>query len=210
MKLIVCFAVIILAVGCRTSVLPEVKSNAEKQLIENSNVETSKEKFASIRQIDFQNFTFPWTKTFGGKEKTFTLKNGIAELADKETLSFQRLSYIDAADEYDEQALVVVRIDDGDATYEMLYVFAVENNKPKLLESFEFGADNIFFGTAFVAHGELVIETYHQVSGDAECCPSIIEIAYYKWQRDKFVLQGEPKKVSNGYVERTKKKNEKN
>jgi hypothetical protein len=92
----------------------------------------------------------------------------------------------------------------------MLYVYEIENKKPKLMESFEFGENNISFGTAFVAHGELIIETYHQLSGDAECCPSIMEISYYSWQKDKFVLQGEPHKIPNGYVERTKRKNEKN
>ena len=207
MKSIVCFAVVFLAIACQNSVSSEVKSNAEKQILENSADKKSDKTFSSIRQIDFQNFTFPWTKTFGGKEKTFTLKNGITELADERKLSFNSLSYIDAADGYDEQALVVVKIDDGNATYEMLYVFAVENNRPKLLESFEFGEDYISFGTAFTAHGELIIETYHQLSGDAECCPSIIEIADYKWQKDKFVLQGDSQKIPNGYVERTKKKN---
>ena len=120
------------------------------------------------------------------------------------------LSYINVVDDYDEQALVNVKIDDGNATYEMLYVFAIEHNKPKLIESFEFGDNNISFGTAFDAHGELVIETYHQLSGDAECCPRIVEISYYKWQKNKFVLQGEIQKISNGYVDRLKKKNEKN
>ena len=106
------------------------------------------------------------------------------------------------------KALIVIKIDDGNATYEMLYVYEIENKKPKLMESFEFGEDNIYFGTAFEAHGELVIETYHQLSHDAECCPSVIEITYYEWQKDKFVLQGKPQKVPNGYVARVK--NEKN
>ena len=203
-SLVVSMIAFVLVVSCQTS-SSKVETNAKKQIAENSNIEKSDIKSTSIRKIDFQNFTFPWTKTFGGKEKNFTLKNGIAELADERNLSFKSLSYVDAADDYDEQALVSIIIDDGNATYEMLYVFAIENGKPTLLESFEFGEDNIFFGTAFVAHGELVIETYHQLSGDAECCPSVIEIAYYKWQKDKFVLQGEPQKTANGYVERMKK-----
>lgn len=198
----------VLVVSCQNS-SSKAKTHAENQTSENSNIEKS-ERSTSIRKIDFQNFTFPWTKTFGRKEKNFTLKNGFAELPDQRKLSFKSLLYIDARDDYDEQALITVIIGDGNATYEMLYFFAIENNKPKLLESFEFGENNISFGTAFVAHGELVIETYHQLSDDPECCPSVIEIAYYKWQKGKFVLQGDPQKIPNGYVERAKKKNEKN
>ncbi len=133
------------------------------------------------------------------------MKNGISTLSDERRVSLQSLLFTSNED----KALVVIKIADGNATYEMLYVYEIENKQPKLLESFEFGENNIFFGTAFEAHGELVIETYHQLSGDAECCPSVIEIAYYEWQKDKFILQGEPQKVSNGYVERMKKKRNK-
>lgn len=205
MKFIVGFAAVILAVACQTSVSSKIQTDVKKQILENSKVQNINKSPTSIRKIDFQNFTFPWTKTFSGKEKSFTLRNGIAELQDKRKLSFKSLSYINAVDNYEEQAIVVIKIDDGNAVYEMLYVFAIENNIPKLLESFEFGENNISFGTAFVAHGELVIETYHQLAGDAECCPSVIEVAYYKWQKDKFVLQSEPQKVLNGYVDRIKK-----
>ncbi|CAN5639688.1 hypothetical protein BH20ACI4_BH20ACI4_27230 [soil metagenome] len=208
-SLVVLILGFIFIVSCQP-ISSKTEQNAEKRVIENSTEDNSVSEFSSIRKIDFQNFTFPWTKTFGGKEKSFILKNGIAEFADGRKLSLKSLSYIDIAEDYDEQALVNVKIDDGNATYEMLYIFAIENEKPKLLESFEFGKENNYFGTAFDAHGELVIETYIQTNDDAECCPSIIEISYYKWQKDKFVLQGEPQKVPNGYVERAKKKNEKN
>lgn len=210
MKYIIVLLIVFFAFSFQT-ISSKTESKSEKQTLENSPTKGKNQELASVREIDFQNFTFPWTKTFGGKEKTFTLKNGIADLADERKLSFEGLSYIDVADAYDEQALVVVKIDDGNATYKMLYVLAVENNKPKLLESFEFGDElNIHFGAAFAAHGELIIETFHQLIGDLECCPSVIEIAYYKWQKDKFVLQGNPQKIANGYVERRRRQNEKN
>lgn len=206
MKLIIIFiTAIFFTLSCQVTSSKE-EAISKNQVKDNSTIKESTADIPSIRKIDFQNFTFPWTKTFGGKEKSFTLKNGISELSDSRKLSLKSFAYIDVADNYDEQALINVTIDDGNATYEMLYVFAIENNKPKLLESFEFGENNIFFGTAFDAHSELIIETYHQLADDAECCPSIIEISYYKWQKDKFVMQGETQKLANGYVERSKKK----
>ncbi len=210
MKFSIFLTALLFVVSCQTTTSSNVEIVSEEQINDNSSTETYNRVNSSIRKIDFQNFTFPWTKTFSELEKTFTLKNGFSNLTDDRKLSFASLLYIDVADNYDEQALVNVKIDDGNATYVMLYVFAIENNKPKLLESFEFGKDNVYFGIAFAAHDELIIETYHQLAADAECCPSIIEISYYKWQKDKFILQGEPQKLPNGYVERTKRKNEKN
>jgi hypothetical protein len=205
MKYIIFLTTVLFVFSCQT-ISSKTEPVAEKRIPDNSAIKTDNQKISSIRKIDFQNFTFPWTKTFGGKEKSFTLKNGVAEFSGERRLFLERLSFAPNED----QALLIIKIGDGNATYHMLYVYEIENKKPKLMESFEFGENNISFGTAFVAHGELIIETYHQLSGDAECCPSIMEISYYSWQKDKFVLQGEPHKIPNGYVERTKRKNEKN
>lgn len=202
--LIVPLTAIFLIFACQPA-SSKVEINSANQ--DNANFATNETSadVSSIRKVDFQNFTFPWTKKFGFGEKSYALKNGTAKLSDGRELSLMSLSYIDVVDDIGDQAIVVIDEDDGNATYTMLYVYAIEKNKPKLLESFEFGED-IHYGTAFVAHSELVIERYVQKAGDAECCPSIIEISYYKWQKDKFVLQGEPQQVPNGYVERVKKK----
>ena len=202
MKVVITFlTAILLIVSCQTT-SSKVEEVSAKQTTDNSPSKENNTNFSSIREVKFQNFTFPWTKKFGYGEKSFSLKNGISELSDSRKLSLESLLYIDET----EQALIVIKIDDGNATYQMLYVYEIENNKVKLLESFEFGENGSFFGTAFVAHGELVIETYRQTSNDAQCCPSIIEISYYKWQKDKFVIQGEPQKIPNGFVERKKMK----
>lgn len=168
-----------------------------------------KNKPDSIFDVDFRNFSFPWTKNFGeGKIKnTFTLKNGKLKLSEDFELSIETINYVSVVDDYDtDQAMVLIKIDDGNATYQMLYIYALEKSKAKLLESFEFGDNNIYFGTAFVVHSELVIGRYLQKSGDAECCPSILEFSYYKWQNGKFTLQGEPQMIPNYYVERAKKR----
>jgi hypothetical protein len=203
--LFILLAASFLALSCQTT-SSKIETPTIDKTVENVVRVESNSGISAIRIIDFQNYTFPWTKTFGGKEKSFSLKNGTSKLADGRSLRLKSLSYVNVADDDEEQALVNVSIDVGNATYEMLYVFALENGKPKLLESFEFGENNIYFGTAFAAHGELIIETYRQTANDAECCPSVFEISYYKWQKDKFILQDEPQKIPNKYVERLKRK----
>lgn len=201
MKYIILVTVILFVVNCQ-KISSKTETISTEQVFDDSSVDNDADETSAIHKIDFQNFTYPWTKTLGGKEKSFTLKNGISALSDDRRISLQSLLFTSDED----KALIVIKIDDGNATYNMLYVYEIKNKKLKLMESFEFGEDNIYFGTAFEAHRELVIETYHQLSGDAECCPSIIEIAHYEWLKDRFVLQGEPQKIPNDYVERTKKK----
>jgi hypothetical protein len=168
-----------------------------------------KNKPTSIFDIDFRNFTFPWTKSFGNGEtkKSFTLKNGRLKLAREFELSIASINYGNVSDDYDnDQALILIKIDDGNATYQMLYVYAFKDNKAKLLQNFEFGENNIYYGTSFIAHSELVIGRYIQKSGDSECCPSVFELSFYRWQNNKFILQGESQTITNNYVERVKKK----
>ena len=168
----------------------------------------------SIRTVDFRNFTFPATYREGSRLDAFALKNGQVNLSKELHFFLQSISYDSinlGEDDDDDIALVAVRRDDGGATYHTLYVYHMKKGRPKLLASFEFGDGlNIHLAAAFVAHGELVIERYIQETADSECCPSVIEISYYKWKKDKFVLLDEPQRVPNGYVERQKKKNEKN
>lgn len=197
--------IILLSISCST-----VSSGTEdvpSQPAIDVSTPTHEVPYSEIRGVDFRNFTYPWTKKLGYGEKTFTLKNGRANVADERKLSLGSVTYLEAADDYDEQAIVNVTIDSGNAGYDMVYVYAIENAQPKLLESFEFSEDtDNSFKTAFGAHGELILVSYRHQSGDAECCPSIIEVSYYRWQKNKFVLQDKPQQLSNGYVDRRRKR----
>lgn len=126
--LIIFLTAIFLSFSCRTA-----SSNVEvlpvNQTVSNSVIVENYSEVSSIRKIDFQNFTFPWTKNFGYGEKTFALKNGAADLSDERKVTLNSLAYVNVAGNYDEQALITLKIDDGNATYEMLYVYAIENGK---------------------------------------------------------------------------------
>ena len=162
----------------------------------------TKEKFISIYDIDFKNFTYPWMKKLGGQEKSFTLKNGSYSEPDGYEIFLQSVNYDGVISETD--ALVTIRIDDGNASTYILYVYGLEKDKLKFRQSFEFEETNISLKSAYVAHGELIIETYNIESGDAQCCPSVIERKHYKWNEKKFVLV-ESQKIANNYIERKKK-----
>ncbi len=207
MKLLLCFFVSAFLIGCQTRAQNTSEISQNNKEIKTSSSKTPGKEI-SIRKVDFRNFTYPWTERIGSGEKFFNLQNGEKIVADAPNLSIKSIYYGDTVDDFEgDEAIITINIEDGNATSEILFVYAIESSEPKLLQNFEFFVgDNVSLRTAFVAHGELVIETYNQLSTDAECCPGIIEIAYYKWQNNKFVTQGEPQKIQNGYVERWKSK----
>lgn len=201
MKIILCFILFIFLVGCQTD--SSKQSDVSNKDSENINLSKEKQEESSIRKIDFRNFTYLWTEKIRGEGKHFTLKDGEFEAKEDGLIKLKSIVYDDSIRD---QAIITIWVEEGNATSEILYIYAWENLEPKLLQSFEFPAgENISLATAFVAHGELIIETFNQITGDAECCPSVVEISYYKWQEDRFVIQGKPQKISNGYVERLEK-----
>lgn len=203
MRILITTLILMLFIGCnvRSESVAEVQKPIQNQSILGKTEENSK----SIYKVDFRNFTYPWTEKLGDVGKTFTLENGEYSGQEGRVLSLQSINYEDAKSENDEkEALVTICIDEGNATYKILYIYEFENNKPKLIQSFEFAETNSNFATIFVAHGELIIETYNVLSSNAQCCPSTIERLHYKWKEDKFVLI-ETQKIANSYVERAKK-----
>ncbi len=194
MRILLSFTILLLLFGCSS----ENKNNSKNiNEIKNQIVRIKTyEKYDSMFDIDFKNFTYPWTEEIKGKEKTYTLKNGKFSEEEGRTLNLEVVSY----DDSDSQALITIRVQDGNATYHILYIYDLNNGVLKLIQSFDFDADNIF-NSASNAHSELIIEVYTIVGGDGQCCPSIIERRHYKQEDGKFNLV-ETQKIPNNYVER--------
>lgn len=205
MKALFCLFICAFFIGCYTQA-QNTSNNTTERVKSESTLNSISNKESSIRNVDFRNFTFPWKNSLLDNVNSFTLANGEKDFGNGLDLSLQSVAYVSVANEYeDPQALVTIDVGDGNSTNEILFVYAWENNKPKLLQIFEFNDGITDLTSVFAAHGELVLITYELASGDSYCCPSVIKISNYKWQKDKFVLQGEPQKVPNEYVERVKK-----
>lgn len=197
MRILLTFIILSLLFGCsfqNTNTSSDIKEIKNQVIIKKPN-----RKYDSILDVDFKNFTFPWTEKIKGKKDSYTLKNGKFSEEEGRSLNLEVVSY----DDSDSQALVTTRIADGNTYYHILYIYQFDNNKLKLLQTFNFDSDDSF-GTAYVAHGELIIEAYNIISGDGQCCPSIIERRHYEQKDEKFNLV-ETQKIHNNYVERLKR-----
>jgi len=169
-------------------------------------------KFSSpIRDVDFKNFIYSWTEDLSSDdEKTFVLQNGRRPLETKEKIgvSFVGVDYGDVTGDGVEEAFVNLSVGTGGSSQpNMIYVYTLENQKPKLLWNFETGdrAEG-GFKKIYAEDGKLVVETFGKSEFEdgkwkfdipegkfkGLCCPSVYTKIRFKWNGEKFVVAGAP------------------
>jgi hypothetical protein len=166
-----------------------------------------------IRDIDFENFTYPWTaemSTFHD-EKSFTLTNGEREFVRNGQIgvSMAKIVYGDVTNDGEVEAFINLGVQTGgSAMPNMIYIYTLENGKPKLLWSFDTGdrAEG-GFKKIYAENGVLVVELFgdtHYEKGSwifnipegkfkGMCCPTLYTKNYFKWNGKRFVISDSPK-----------------
>lgn len=145
---------------------------------------------SAIRLVDFDNIAYPNFPEYSNtKEKRITLERGEAAPS--------HVNYGDVTGDGAEEALVAVPVEiRGSAIPHHVYIFTIENGKPKLLWDFDTG-DRSDGGLRqlYADNGQLVIELYGKdrvvsselYKGDeALCCPSSFTGARYTWTGTSF------------------------
>lgn len=166
---------------------------------------------SGIRRIDFANFTYPGRPVYADL-KSFTLTNGEFNGGDNnDPLGLAYLDYGDATGDGSEEALLILNMSvRGSAIPYFVYIYTLENEKPKLIWAFAAG-DRADGGLRRVhaAGGELVVELYGKgktIDKDlyaddgmegGDCCPSHFTRATYEWRQDRFYQKGVEEVLSN-------------
>lgn len=170
----------------------------------------------SIRQIDFKNFTYPWTKEQGAPE-TFDLKGGKNERkgSEEREATLRSVEYGDVTGDGLEEAMIsIYPWSGGNCQCYMVYIYSLENGKPKLLWNFDtFDRAEGGFKRAYAENGKLVIELF----GDNKfengewsfsiapgkfkglCCPTTYNRFRFGWDGGHFVLTGPPELFDYDY-----------
>lgn len=163
---------------------------------------------SNIRKIDFKNFTFPWTEDQGAPD-LFTLKDGKKEGAEGEIGAWlQPIEYGDVTNDGEEEAMIsIYPWSGGNCQCYMVYVYTLENKKPKLLWSFDtWDRAEGGFKRAYSENGDLVIELFGdnkfendkwdfdiaEGKFDGLCCPTTYTRFHFHWNGSKFVLPKKP------------------
>jgi hypothetical protein len=121
------------------------------------------------------------------------------------------IGYGDATGDGEEEGLVALGVESGgSAQPHVIYVYGMRGNHPGLLWRFEDG-DRADGGLRriYAENGGLVVELYGKgkiVGGDlfaddgtpgGDCCPTHFTRARYRWDGERFMLNGEPEVLPN-------------
>ncbi len=172
--------------------------------------ESGTKEYSSIREVDFKNFTYPWTEDQGG-DGNFTLKNGKKARFDENDIeaTLKTIEYGDVTNDGKEEAMIsVYPYSGGNCQCEMVFIYTLENKKPKLLWSFDtFDRAVGGFKKVYADNGNLIVETF----GDNKfengkwkfnppenkfrgyCCPTVYTKMCFKWNGEEFVEEGDRK-----------------
>lgn len=154
-----------------------------------------------IRSIDFRKVTYRDLPDYS-KPKA----SRVTPKAGEVTPSF--ITYGDATGDGNEEAMVTVSIENrGSALPYYVYIFTLENRKPKLIWHFETG-DRAEGGLrqVFAENGKLEVDLYgkNRVIGrnlylgdEGLCCPRAFTRTRYKWNGKNFQQDGEPAILEN-------------
>lgn len=179
-----------------------------------------------LGQFDFRNFTFPLPRGWQHQDgDEITLLNGTLkpkfkdiqeEMSPEEKaaaraerrigMSYVTTKYIDADNDGQDEAIVVLKVETGgNAIPQLVYIYSWKDGKPELLWNFRTG-DRADGGLKDVRaeRGEVVVELYGQdryllgqsetskITGDEEqlCCPTHFTRTFYKWNGRVFLMQG--------------------
>jgi len=178
-----------------------------------------------LGQFDFRNFTFPLPRGWQHQDgDEITLLNGTLkpkfkdiqeEMSPEEKaaaraerrigMSYVTTKYIDANNDGQDDAVVVLKVETGgNAIPQLVYIYSWKDGKPELLWNFRTG-DRADGGLKDVRAegGEVVVELYGQdryllgqyetsrITDDEEqlCCPTYFTRSFYKWNGRVFLIQ---------------------
>jgi hypothetical protein len=186
------FAAVLAALSCSTGARQNDLSASQNRP---SNVPalSAPTPVSAIRAVDFDNISYPhfpdYSDPNGRKKKYVTLEPGEG--------GPNFINYGDITGDGIEEAIVALGIDNhGSAIPYYVYVFAVENGKPKLIWDFETG-DRADGGlrNVYADNAQLVIELFGKdrvIGGqlyrgeEGLCCPGSFTHTRYKWTGQRF------------------------
>lgn len=195
--------------------------NLQAEILDDRGKTTS----SPLGKFDFRNFTYPlprgWQHPDGDE---IVLQNGKLapkfkdvdeEMSPEEKaaakaerrigMSYVTTKYLDADNDGQDEAVVVLKIETGgNAIPQLVYVYAWKDGRPELLWNFRTG-DRADGGLKDIRmeDGEMVVELYGQdrfllgqaetskITGDEEqlCCPTFFTRTVYKWNGRVFLMQ---------------------
>jgi hypothetical protein len=164
----------------------------------------------NLRQVDFKNFTYPWSPPSGWPSRLVWLdpaKQGHVHLVrgrwrlDTEVgasgtpfsgLTLEEVRFADVTGDGQTEAVAVLRFDTGGTQYShYVYIYSFAAGNPKLLACFHSG-DRAASGLyrVYGQGGKLVVELFDPKKRSGDCCSSGFVRTRYQWHNGRFAAVG--------------------
>lgn len=168
----------------------------------------------NIRDVDFTNFSYPWSPYSGwprqiewldtpgvervqlvnGRWRDREIENAkdIAGIEPFSGLTYEEVQFADVTGNGQTDAIVVLRFDTGGTQYShYVYVYSFVAGRPKLLARFHSG-DRASSGLyrVYGEFGRLVVELYDPEKSSGDCCSTGFIRSRYRWRNGMFQLVG--------------------
>src|SRR5215472_11743614 len=162
-----------------------------------------------IRQVDFKNFIYPWSKPTEWLDQLRWLDKsepGRVQLVDGRWrdveegesdrpfsgLTLESVQFADVTGDGRTDALVVLRFGTGGTQYShYVYIYSFAAGEPKLLAYFHSG-DRAYSGLyrVYGQGGKLVVELFDPEKRSGDCCSSRFIRTRYQWHNGQFQAVG--------------------
>lgn len=186
--------------------LPPLAQPSATTAIPTPSLATQQDLYASIRKVDFRNFTHTGPADYDSE--SFTLKNGQKPYVHdhEDGIFLNKVSYADLTGDGQEEAILRMTIQTGGtAIPSFIFIYALEDKKLKTLWKFTSG-DRAEGGLkdVYSKDGALIIELFGDskfLDGKWEhdwpagkfkglCCPTVYTKTRFKWDGEQFAVDG--------------------
>lgn len=197
---VILFAIVAVSITCSTSECKPKSKVVHVQASPTQNTERPNTAVkTTIRKVDFANFTYPAEPVYAAGLKIFTLRNGKFEGDnDFDPVYLTHLVYGDVTGDKSEEALVTLGISvRGSATPFVNYIYAEDNERPRLLWAFENG-DRADEGLrqVYAEHGALVIDRFSPIGKNGAFATQFSRTRFF-WRGNRFEQEGASELLPN-------------
>jgi hypothetical protein len=162
-----------------------------------------------IRAVDFSNFVYPWQEAelvgdlqwLNSFKASILLRDGehVFSGGDQSQrmcpyLAVQQITYEDVDNDGLQDAIVTLSYHScGTAHWNYVYIYTLDDGKPKLLAAFQTGA-RVYHGLhrIYVGNGYLTIELNEPIENEGDCCATWCSRTQYEWRDNHFQKVSKP------------------
>lgn len=201
--------------------LAYLRGAAENTNVSLANSSTLAASETQIEKVDFKNFTYSYSMPQGEMRVTLTDgKNPFGKMKDI-AYTLDKVDYVDLTADGANEAIVNLSVENVVTPYNLIYIYTMDKGEPKAIWTFWTGS-KAEGGLKKVSaqNGELIVELFgdaklkagevdlSSAKGNSHLPAKIFTKVRFKWNGEKFALEGKPELFDYDWKAESKKRAE--